>query len=100
RTAPAPPHRRTPRATAPAARDSCSRAVAAARRHASSRVARATIAPSIARYLRRAMVPTFRRLMQRPLLTTDLPFAKRIGHGKVRDLYELGGDLLLVTTDR
>jgi phosphoribosylaminoimidazole-succinocarboxamide synthase len=38
--------------------------------------------------------------MQRPLLTTDLPFAKRIGHGKVRDLYELGGDLLLVTTDR
>lgn len=34
------------------------------------------------------------------LLETDLPFAEKIGSGKVRDLYILGGDLLLVTTDR
>ena len=34
------------------------------------------------------------------VLSTDLPFAKKLGSGKVRDLYELGGDLLLVTTDR
>jgi len=35
-----------------------------------------------------------------PLLTVDLPFAKRLGRGKVRELFELGGDLLLVATDR
>ena len=35
-----------------------------------------------------------------PVLTTDLPFTKRLGRGKVRDLYALGDDLLLVTTDR
>ncbi len=34
------------------------------------------------------------------VLSTDLPFANKLGTGKVRDLYELGGDLLLVTTDR
>lgn len=34
------------------------------------------------------------------VLETDLPFAEKIGSGKVRDLYILGGDLLLVTTDR
>ena len=34
------------------------------------------------------------------LLTTDLPFAEKIGIGKVRDIYVLGGDILLVTTDR
>ncbi len=34
------------------------------------------------------------------MVSTDLPFAKRLRRGKVRDLYQLGGDLLLVTTDR
>ena len=34
------------------------------------------------------------------VLGTDLPFADKIGSGKVRDLYILGDDLLLVTTDR
>ena len=34
------------------------------------------------------------------VLSTDLTFARKIGSGKVRDLYELNGDLLLVTTDR
>jgi phosphoribosylaminoimidazole-succinocarboxamide synthase len=34
------------------------------------------------------------------VLHTDLPFAKRLGRGKVRDIYQLGDDLLLVTTDR
>ena len=38
--------------------------------------------------------------MTTPLLTVDLPFAKRLGRGKVRELFELGGDLLLVATDR
>lgn len=38
--------------------------------------------------------------MSTPLLSTDLPFCSKLGTGKVRDLYELGGDLLLVTTDR
>jgi phosphoribosylaminoimidazole-succinocarboxamide synthase len=33
------------------------------------------------------------------VLSIDLPFAERVGRGKVRDLYQLGGDLLLVTTD-
>ena len=39
-------------------------------------------------------------LRDRPVLTTDLPFAKRLGRGKVRDLYALGDHLLLVATDR
>ncbi|HLU37856.1 MAG TPA: phosphoribosylaminoimidazolesuccinocarboxamide synthase, partial [Planctomycetota bacterium] len=34
------------------------------------------------------------------VLHTDLPFATRLGRGKVRDIYQLGDDLLLVTTDR
>ncbi|MCB9888574.1 MAG: phosphoribosylaminoimidazolesuccinocarboxamide synthase [Planctomycetes bacterium] len=34
------------------------------------------------------------------VLSTDLPFAQRLGKGKVRDLYLLGDDLLLVATDR
>ncbi len=34
------------------------------------------------------------------VLSTDLPFAEKLGTGKVRDIYALGGDLLLVTTDR
>jgi phosphoribosylaminoimidazole-succinocarboxamide synthase len=34
------------------------------------------------------------------VLSTDLPFARKIASGKVRDVYELGGDLLLVATDR
>ncbi|MEE2887629.1 MAG: phosphoribosylaminoimidazolesuccinocarboxamide synthase [Planctomycetota bacterium] len=34
------------------------------------------------------------------VLETELPFAEKIGRGKVRDLYILGEDLLLVTTDR
>lgn len=35
-----------------------------------------------------------------PVLTVDLPFAKRLGRGKVREIFELGGDLLLVASDR
>jgi phosphoribosylaminoimidazole-succinocarboxamide synthase len=31
---------------------------------------------------------------------TDLPIGQKLGTGKVRDLYELNGDLLLVTSDR
>lgn len=38
--------------------------------------------------------------MSQPVLTLDLPFARRLGSGKVRELFELGGDLLLVATDR
>ena len=35
-----------------------------------------------------------------PVLTIDLPFAKRLGRGKVREIFELNGDLLLVASDR
>ena len=35
-----------------------------------------------------------------PTLTLDLPFAERLGSGKVREIYALGDDLLLVATDR
>ncbi|GAB4163480.1 MAG: phosphoribosylaminoimidazolesuccinocarboxamide synthase [Planctomycetota bacterium] len=35
-----------------------------------------------------------------PILSVDLPCARRLGKGKVRDLFEIGGDLLLVATDR
>ncbi len=38
--------------------------------------------------------------MSDTVLSTDLPFAKPVGAGKVRDLYLLGDDLLLVATDR
>lgn len=34
------------------------------------------------------------------ILQVDLPFARKISSGKVRELFELGDDLLLVTTDR
>ncbi len=34
------------------------------------------------------------------VMSTDLPFADKLGAGKVRDLYRLGDDLLLVATDR
>lgn len=34
------------------------------------------------------------------LLSTDFPGLKRAGRGKVRDIYELGDALLIVTTDR
>ena len=34
------------------------------------------------------------------VLSTDLPCANKLGRGKVRDIYQLGDDLLLVTTDR
>ncbi len=35
-----------------------------------------------------------------PLLALDLPFAKKLGSGKVREIFALGDDLLLVATDR
>jgi phosphoribosylaminoimidazole-succinocarboxamide synthase len=35
-----------------------------------------------------------------PVLSIDLPFAKKLGSGKVRELFLLGQDLLLVATDR
>lgn len=34
------------------------------------------------------------------MLSLDLPFARRVASGKVREIYELGQDLLLVATDR
>ena len=38
--------------------------------------------------------------MNAPLLSVDLPFCKRLGRGKVREIFELNGDLLLVASDR
>ncbi len=38
--------------------------------------------------------------MNAPVLSLDLPFARRIGRGKVREIFELHGDLLLVASDR
>ncbi|MFY9343624.1 MAG: phosphoribosylaminoimidazolesuccinocarboxamide synthase [Planctomycetota bacterium] len=38
--------------------------------------------------------------MTQPVLSLDLPFAKRLGRGKVREIFELNGDLLLVASDR
>ncbi len=38
--------------------------------------------------------------MSNIVLNTDLPIGQKLGTGKVRDLYELDGDLLLVTSDR
>jgi phosphoribosylaminoimidazole-succinocarboxamide synthase len=35
-----------------------------------------------------------------PVLSIDLPFAECLGRGKVREIYSLGDDLLLVATDR
>ena len=35
-----------------------------------------------------------------PLLSIDLPFCKRLGRGKVREIFALGADLLLVASDR
>src|SRR5258708_33965820 len=39
-------------------------------------------------------------MMTHTVLTTDIPGLKRIATGKVRDIYELGRTLLIVTTDR
>lgn len=39
-------------------------------------------------------------VVQAPVLELDLPFANCLGRGKVREIYELGDDLLLVATDR
>ena len=33
-------------------------------------------------------------------MSLDLPFCKRLGRGKVREIFELGNDLLLVASDR
>ena len=38
--------------------------------------------------------------MNEALLKTDLPGVELLGHGKVRDLYAVGEDLLFVATDR
>ncbi len=35
-----------------------------------------------------------------PVLSIDLPFGKRLGRGKVREIFEHHGDLLLVASDR
>ncbi len=35
-----------------------------------------------------------------PVLSLDLPFAEKLGSGKVREIFALGDDLLLVATDR
>jgi len=39
-------------------------------------------------------------VLPQPVLDVDLPFAERVAKGKVREIYDLNGDLLLVTTDR
>jgi phosphoribosylaminoimidazole-succinocarboxamide synthase len=39
-------------------------------------------------------------VVSQSVVTLDLPFARRLGRGKVRELFELGGDLLLVASDR
>ncbi|MBI4712864.1 MAG: phosphoribosylaminoimidazolesuccinocarboxamide synthase [Planctomycetes bacterium] len=36
----------------------------------------------------------------KPILKTDIPVLKKLGQGKVRDIYEVGENLLVVTTDR
>ena len=38
--------------------------------------------------------------MSQPVLNTDFPGLKLLGRGKVRDIYDLGETLLIVTTDR
>jgi phosphoribosylaminoimidazole-succinocarboxamide synthase len=38
--------------------------------------------------------------VNQPVLALDLPFAECLGRGKVREIYQLGTDLLLVATDR
>src|SRR5262245_24818474 len=38
--------------------------------------------------------------VSKPVLSVDLPFARRLGRGKVRELFQLGNDLLLVASDR
>ena len=43
---------------------------------------------------------THNRVVNAPVLSLDLPFCKRLGRGKVREIFELGGDLLLVASDR
>ncbi len=34
------------------------------------------------------------------LTTTNLPSIERVASGKVRDVYSVGGDLLIIATDR
>lgn len=43
------------------------------------------------------MIPT---VTASPLLSLELPFARKLGSGKVREIFALGDDLLLVATDR
>ncbi len=38
--------------------------------------------------------------MQSVITSTDLPGVERVAQGKVRDVYAVGGDLLIVATDR
>jgi len=38
--------------------------------------------------------------MTKPVLSTDFPDLKLVGRGKVRDIYDMGDTLLIVTTDR
>src|SRR5512135_2878685 len=38
--------------------------------------------------------------MSKPVLKTDFPDLKLVGRGKVRDIYDMGETLLIVTTDR
>lgn len=39
-------------------------------------------------------------MVNAPVLSIDLPFGKRLGRGKVREIFEHNGDLLLVASDR
>lgn len=47
-----------------------------------------------------ATIIFFHAMSETPLLETNLPGIQRLGRGKVRDIYEVDGMLLLVTTDR
>ena len=40
------------------------------------------------------------RRVNAPVLSVDLPFAERLGRGKVREIFRLGDDVLLVASDR
>ena len=44
--------------------------------------------------------PTHDAVVNDAVLTLDLPFAERLASGKVREIFALGSDLMLVATDR
>src|ERR1700757_1149761 len=43
---------------------------------------------------------TMNTMSDAALMKTDLPGIKLLGRGKVRDIYDVGGHLLIIATDR